>query len=136
MQQRQARGQQEPNNDEKRNITQKKYIRNQENIPYYKGDSLDRQININDSNKEQFDVAGDVVNSSDDGFMQPSDEDPQGNIRMEEEQPIIKMNDSHQTPNKEDTKPAAQPENEDSSPSPEPDRKRLNKQKHKADNMK
>jgi hypothetical protein len=27
---------------EKRNITQKKYIRNPENIPYYKGDSLNQ----------------------------------------------------------------------------------------------
>jgi hypothetical protein len=27
---------------EKRNVTQKKYIRNPENIPYYEGDSLDR----------------------------------------------------------------------------------------------
>jgi hypothetical protein len=46
------------------------------------------------------------------------------------------MNDSRRTPNKEDTKPANQPENEDSSPSPEPDRRRLNKQEHEADNMK
>jgi hypothetical protein len=69
---------------EKRNITQKKYIRNPENIPYYKGDSLDRRINRNDRNKEQFDEAGNVVNSSDESFMQPSDEDPQGNILTEE----------------------------------------------------
>jgi hypothetical protein len=40
---------------------------------------------------------------------------------MEEEQALIKMNDSHRAPKKEDTKPAAQPENEDSSLSPEPD---------------
>jgi hypothetical protein len=45
------------------------------------------------------------------------------------------MNDSHQTPNKEDTKPAAQPENEDSSLSPEPNRRRLNKQEHKAHHL-
>jgi hypothetical protein len=68
--------------------------------------------------------------------MQPSDEDHQGNVLAEEEQAIIKMNDSHRTPNKEDTKPAAQPENEDSSPSAEPDRRRLNKQEHEPDNMK
>jgi hypothetical protein len=121
---------------EKRNITQKKYIGNPENIPYYEGDSLDQRINRHDCNKEQFDEAGDVMNSSDDGFMQPSDEDPQCNVLMEEEQAIIKMNESHRTPNKEDTKPAAQPENEDSSPLPGPDRRRLNKQDHKADTMK
>jgi hypothetical protein len=67
-----------------------------------------------------------LVKASDDGFMQPSDEYPQGNVLAEEEQALIKMNDSCQTPNKEDTKPAAQPKNEDSSPSPEPDRRRLN----------
>jgi hypothetical protein len=43
--------------------------------------------------------------------MQPSNEDPQGNLITEEEQALIKMDDSHRTPNKEDTKPAAQPEN-------------------------
>jgi hypothetical protein len=46
------------------------------------------------------------------------------------------MSDSHRTPSKENSKPAAQPENEDSSPSPEPNRRRLNKQEHEADNMK
>jgi hypothetical protein len=50
------------------------------------------------------------VNSSDDDFMQPSDEDAQGNVLTEEEQALIKMNDYHRTPNKEDAKPAAQPE--------------------------
>jgi hypothetical protein len=76
------------------------------------------------------------VNSSDDDFMQPSDKDPQGNVLMEEEQALIKMNDSHRTPNKEDTTPAAQPENEDSFPSPESDRRRISKQEHEADHMK
>jgi hypothetical protein len=46
------------------------------------------------------------------------------------------MSDSHQTPNKEDSKPAPQPENEDSFPSPEPNLRRLNKQEHEADKMK
>jgi hypothetical protein len=68
--------------------------------------------------------------------MQPSDKDSQDNVLTEEKQALIKMNDSHQTPIKEDTKPAAQPENEDSSPLPEPDRRRLSKQEHEADHMK
>jgi hypothetical protein len=68
--------------------------------------------------------------------MQPLDEDPQGNVLTEEEQALIKMNDSHRDPNKEDKKQAAQPENEDSSPSPEPDRKGLTEQEHEAENMK
>jgi hypothetical protein len=67
--------------------------------------------------------------------MQPSDEEPQCNVLTEEEQTLIKMNDSRRTPNKEDTKPAAQPENEDRSPSPEPDRRRLSTKEHKADHM-
>jgi hypothetical protein len=76
------------------------------------------------------------VNSSDDYFMQPSDEDPQGSVLAEKEQALIKMNDFHRTLYKEDTKLAAQPENEDSSPSPEPDRKIISKQEHEADHMK
>jgi hypothetical protein len=76
------------------------------------------------------------VNSSDDNFMQPSDKDPQCNVLTEEEQALIKMNDSHRTLNKEDTKPAAQPENEDSSPSPEPNRIRLSKQGQEAGHLK
>jgi hypothetical protein len=54
------------------------------------------------------------VNPSDDGFMQPSDEDAQGNVLTEEELASLNMSDSHRTPNKEETKAAAQPENEDS----------------------
>jgi hypothetical protein len=97
---------------------------------------LDRRINRNDRNKQQFDELGDVVNSSENDFMQPSDEYTQGNVLTEEELAIIRMSDSQRTPNKEDSKPAAQPENEDSSPSPEPNQRRLNKQEHKADNTK
>jgi hypothetical protein len=94
---------------EKRDITQRKYIRNPENIPHYELDLIHRQINRNDRNKEQFDEAGDVVNSSGDDFMQPSDKDPQGNVLTEEKEALIKMNDSHRATNKEDTKSAAQP---------------------------
>jgi hypothetical protein len=35
----------------KRNITQKKYVRNPENIPYYKRDALDQRIYQTDCNK-------------------------------------------------------------------------------------
>jgi hypothetical protein len=65
---------------EKRNITQMEYIRNPENISCYEGDTHNRGINRNDCNKSQSDGARDIVNSRHDGFMQPSDEDPQGNI--------------------------------------------------------
>jgi hypothetical protein len=68
------------------------------------------------------------VNSSVDGFIKPPDEDAQGSVLMEEELASIKISDYHRTPNKEDSKPAAQPENEDSSLLPEPNRRRLNKQ--------
>jgi hypothetical protein len=79
---------------------------------------------------------GDNVNSSDDELIKPSDEDSQGNVLAEEELASIRMSDAHQTPNKEDGKLAAQPENEDSSPSPEPNRKILDKPEHEADNIK
>jgi hypothetical protein len=52
---------------------------------------------------------GDIVNSSDDEFIQPSDEYAQGNVLTEEELASIRMSDAHRTPNKEDGKPAAQP---------------------------
>jgi hypothetical protein len=79
---------------------------------------------------------GENVNSSDGEFLQPSDEDAQGKVLTEEELASIRMSGAHRTPNKEDSKPEAQPENEDSSPLPEPNRKRLNKLEHEADKIK
>jgi hypothetical protein len=121
---------------EKRDIPRRKYEQNPENIPYYKSESIHRQINRKDRNKQHFDEDGDVVHSSDDDFLQPSDEDTQGNVLTAEEQTLVMMNDSHRTPNKEDTKPAAKPEDEDSPPSPEPNRRRLCKQEHESDHVK
>jgi hypothetical protein len=66
------------------------------------------------------------VNSSDKEFIQPSDDDAQGNVLTEEELTSNRMSDAHRTPSKEDSKPAAQPENEVSSPLPEQHRERLN----------
>jgi hypothetical protein len=94
---------------EKRYITQNKYIQNPENIPYYEGDALDRRIDQNDRNKQQLKEEGDILNSSDDEFIQPSGEDSQGNIITEEELTSIRMSDANRTPNKEDGRPAAQP---------------------------
>jgi hypothetical protein len=120
----------------KRDIPQRKYERNPENIPYYESESIHRWINRKDWHKQQFDEDGDVVHSSDDNFLQPPDEDAQGNVLKAEEQTLITMNDSHRNPNKEDTKPAAKPEDEDSPPSPEQNRRRLRKQEHESDHMK
>jgi hypothetical protein len=75
------------------------------------------------------------VNSSYKEFMQPSDEENQGNVLTEEELTSKRMSDFHRTPSKEDSKPAAQPENEDSSPSPEQHRERLNKRDHELENI-
>jgi hypothetical protein len=124
------------NDRKKRNITQKKYIQNPENIPYYKGDELNRLIYQKDRKKQQLNEEGDILNSSDDEFIQPSDEDAQGNVLKEEELTSIRMSDARRTPNKEDSKPAAKPENEDSSPSPEPNRKIIDKREHEADKIK
>jgi hypothetical protein len=49
----------------KRNITQKQYIRNPENIPNYEGDEFARRIYRKDRNKQQLNTEGDLVNSSD-----------------------------------------------------------------------
>jgi hypothetical protein len=56
------------------------YIWNPENIPYYDGDTIDRIVYRRDRNKQQLDEDGDPINSTDDEFMQPSDEDAQGNV--------------------------------------------------------
>jgi hypothetical protein len=68
--------------------------------------------------------------------VQPSDEDAQGNVLTDEELTRKRMSDVHRTPNKEDSKPAAQPENEDSSPPPEKQRERLNKRDNESENIK
>jgi hypothetical protein len=121
---------------EKRDITLRKYERNPENIPYFESEKIYRRINIKDRHKERFDEDGEVIHSRNDYFQQPSDEDAQEIVLTEEERALITMNDSHRTPNKEDTKPAAKPEDQESPPSPEPNRKRLWKQEHKTDQMK
>jgi hypothetical protein len=120
----------------KRNITHKKYVRNPENIPYYEGDTLDRRIYRQDRNQQQLNEEGELVNSSDDEFVQPSDEDAQGNVLTEEELTSKRMSDVYRSPSKEDSKPAAQPENEDNSPSHEQHQERLNKRDHESENRK
>jgi hypothetical protein len=121
---------------EKRDIPQEKYQRNPENIPDYESEKIHQRINRKDLHKQQFDEDGKVIDSSDDGFQQPSDEDAQGNVLTEEEIALIKMNNSHSTPNKQDEKPAAEPEDQTTPPSPEPNRSRLRKQEHETEQMK
>jgi hypothetical protein len=69
----------------KHDITHKKYIRNPENIPYYQVDTLDRRIYQQDHNQQQLNEEGEPMNSSDDEFVQPSDEDAQCNVLTDEE---------------------------------------------------
>jgi hypothetical protein len=49
---------------------------------------------------------GETVNSTDDEFVQPSDEDAKGNVLTDEELTRKRMSDVHRTPSKEDSKPA------------------------------
>jgi hypothetical protein len=79
---------------------------------------------------------GETINSTNDEFVQPYDEDAQGNFLADEELARKRMTDVHRTPSKEDIKPSAQPENEDSSPSPEQHRERPSKRYHESENMK
>jgi hypothetical protein len=74
-----------------------------------------------------LDEDGETINSTDDEFVQPSDEYAQGNVLTDEELARKRMSDIHRTPSKEDSKPAAQPEKEDSSPPPEQHRERPSK---------
>jgi hypothetical protein len=102
----------------KSSTAHEKYVRNPENIPYYDGDTHVRRIYRRDRNQHQLDEDAETINSTVDEFVQPSDEDAQGNVLTDEELARKRMTDVHRTPSKEDSKPAAQPENEDSSPSP------------------
>jgi hypothetical protein len=120
----------------KSSIIHDKYVQNPENIPYYDEDTKDRRIYRRDRNQHQLDEDGETVNSTDDEFVQPSDEDAQGNVLADEELARKRMSDVHLTPSKEDSKLAAQPENEDSSPSPEQHRERHNKRDHESENIK
>jgi hypothetical protein len=79
---------------------------------------------------------GETINSTDYEFVQPSEEDAQGNVLTDEELARKRMTDVQRTPSKEDRNPAAQPENEDSSPPPEQHKERLSKRYHESENMK
>jgi hypothetical protein len=93
-----------------------------------------------------LDEYGETINSTDDEFVKPSDEDDQGNVLTDEdaqgnvltdeELARKRMSDVHRTASKEDSKPAAQPENEYRSQSPEQHRERINKQDHESENIK
>jgi hypothetical protein len=97
----------------KSSTNREKYIRNPENIPYYDGDTSARRTFHRDRNQHQLDEDGETINSNDNGFMQPSDEDAQGNAPPDEEIERKRMADAQRTPSKEDSKPAAQPEDEE-----------------------
>jgi hypothetical protein len=83
-----------------------------------------------------LDEEGETINSTDDEFLQPSDEDAQSNVLTDEELARKRMSDVHRTPSKEDSKPAAQPEDEDSPPPPEQHRERLDRRDHESKNIK
>jgi hypothetical protein len=67
--------------------------------------------------------------------MQPSGEDTQGNVLTDKELARKRMANVERPPIKEDSNPAAQPEDEDSSPSPEQHRERLIKRYHESEHM-
>jgi hypothetical protein len=68
--------------------------------------------------------------------VQPSDEDAQGNVLPDEELTRKTMADVQRTPSKEDSKPAAQPEDEYSPLSPAQPRERLRKRYHESEQRK
>jgi hypothetical protein len=83
-----------------------------------------------------LDEDGENIDSTDDEFVQPSDEDAQGNVLTDEELTRKRMADVQRTPSKEDSKPASQPEDEYSPPSPEKPRERFRKRYHESEQMK
>jgi hypothetical protein len=59
----------------KSSTTHDKYVWNLGNILYYNGDTKDRRIYRRVHNQHQLDEDGETINSTDDEFVQPSDED-------------------------------------------------------------
>jgi hypothetical protein len=78
-------------------ITREKYIRNPENIQYYDGDTSVRRTYRRDLNQHQLDEDGETISSTDDEFVQPSDEDAQGNVLPDEELSRKRMADVQRT---------------------------------------
>jgi hypothetical protein len=95
-----------------------------------------RRIYRRDRNKHQVDEEGDPINSSNDEFMQPSDEDAQGNVLPDDELERKRAAASQKTPSKEDSKPAAQSEAEEIPLSVEEPRLRLRKRNPESEEMK
>jgi hypothetical protein len=112
------------------------YIRNPENIPYYDRDTKDRRIYRRDRNKHQLDDDREPLNSTDDEFMQPSDEDSQGNVLPDDGIKRKRAADAQKTPSKEDSKPSAESEAEESPLYIEQQRHRLRKRNHESEAMK
>jgi hypothetical protein len=84
----------------KSSTTREKYIRNPEIIPYYDGDTSAQITYRRDRNQHQLDEDGETINSTDDEFMQPWDEDDQGNVLPDEEIERKRMADVQRTPSK------------------------------------
>jgi hypothetical protein len=83
-----------------------------------------------------LDEDGETIKSTDDKFMQPLEEEAQGNVLPDEELTRKRMADVQRTPSKEDSKPAAQPEDEKIPLSAEQSRERLRKRYHELEQMK
>jgi hypothetical protein len=120
----------------KSSTTCEKYILNLENIPYYNGYTRAWRNYRRDRNQHLLDEDGETINSNDDEFMQPSDEDAQGNVLPDEEIERKRMADVQQTPSKDDSKPAAQSEAEEILLSTKQLSNRLRKRSHESEQMK
>jgi hypothetical protein len=85
-------------------------VRNPETHPYHEGEKEYRITDRKYRNKQKFDEDGEVINSSDEDFEQPSDKDSQGNALSIRRMDIDGEDDINQTPNKEDTQSAVESE--------------------------
>jgi hypothetical protein len=55
-------------------------VRSPEGYPYQEGEKLFRRTDREDRHKQHFDEDGQVIDSSDDSFEQPSKENAQGKV--------------------------------------------------------
>jgi hypothetical protein len=109
------------------------YIQNPENIPYYEGETIYQRTYRHDRSKHQLEEDGETIHSTDDEFMQPLDEDDQGNSLRDEEIERETASTAQKTTNKEDSKPASESEAEESPLYVEQPRDRLHKRNHESE---
>jgi hypothetical protein len=76
------------------------------------------------------------MGSSDEDFEKPSDEDSQGNVLTMHHMDIGEVDNTNQTPSKQDTNPTSEEQEQETPPSPKRQDRRLRKQDDETEKIK